>query len=491
MSVRVRYAPSPTGHLHIGGVRTALFNYLFAKHHDGAFILRIEDTDLERNVVGAEDEMLDGFRWLGFEWAEGPDTGGQYGPYRCTERLPIYQEHLARLAKVGAVYPCYCTPEELQADKELAAQDGRVARYSGRCRHLTTEQRRALEQEGRKPSWRFAIPPGETILFEDLVRGEVSFETDELSDFVVMKSNDIPTYQFQVVVDDALMKITHVIRGEEHLSNTPWQILVYRALGYEEPRFAHLPQVLNSDRKKLSKRDPNVQPVHVYREKGYLPEAIVNFLALLGWSPGGEEELLSLDDLVQRFDLDRVSRSGAVFDTQKLQWMASTYIKKLPVEVLTDLVRVQLERFGWELPPHGTGEWLVNVVGLYQEKMACAEDFVGLAKTFFESEMQLDEEALQVLADPVARQVVKRYLELAESDTEWTPEASRLRFKQIQSELGVKGRQLFMPVRAAVSGTVHGPDLQLTITCLSKPWVLERAKKALSHVDKQGSDASQ
>jgi nondiscriminating glutamyl-tRNA synthetase len=483
VTVRVRYAPSPTGHLHIGGVRTALFNYLFARRHGGSFILRIEDTDLERNVQGAEQEMLSGFRWLGFEWEEGPDVGGEYGPYRCTERLPIYQEYLERLVQAGAAYPCFCTPLELQADKDRVLQEGGVPRYVGRCRHLTDAERQARVAEGRAPSWRFAIPAGRTVSFYDLVRGDVSFATDDLGDFVLMKSNGIPTYQFQVVVDDALMKISHVIRGEEHLSNTPWQILVYQALEFDVPQFAHLPQVLNADRKKLSKRDPNVQPVHVYREQGYLPDAIVNFLALLGWSPGGEQEILSMAELEEKFDLDRVSRSGAVFDTQKLSWMAGEYLRRLPLYSLTTMVAQQLARSEISLPSHADDAWLSLVVALLQEKMTCTQEFIDLADGFFHEHIEWHAEALEALRQPLAVQVVERYIELVESDEEWTAERSRARFKQIQTELGVKGRQLFMPVRAAITGEIHGPDLQQTITCLSRSWVVHRAKDALQQVN--------
>lgn len=479
MTVRVRYAPSPTGHLHIGGVRTALFNYLFARHHGGSFILRIEDTDLERNVPGAEEEMLRGFRWLGFEWDEGPDIGGAYGPYRCTERLEVYTEYLQKLVAQGAAYACYCTPEELKEEADKALAEGRVAKHSGPCRHLTDSEKRNLEAEGRKPSWRLVVPGGQILRVNDLVRGEVTFDTDEIGDFVIVKSNGIPTYQFQVVVDDALMKITHVIRGEEHLSNTPRQIVAYQALGFETPEFAHLPQVLNTDKKKLSKRDPNVKPVHEYREQGYLPQAIVNFLALLGWSPGGEEEILTLQQLFDLFDLPRVNKSGAVFDTEKLQWMAGTYLRQAPISDMTVLVQEQLERANISLPAHVAGDWLEQVVSLVHEHMVCAEDFVHVAEGFFHEEAVLDAEALEVLKDDVARQVVERYRELADADEEWTAEASRARFKTIQKELGVKGRALFMPVRCATTGSVHGPDLQKSIALLPKEWVLHRIEKAL------------
>lgn len=480
MTVRVRYAPSPTGHLHIGGVRTALFNYLFARHHGGAFILRVEDTDLERNLPGAEQEMLQGFRWLGFEWDEGPDVGGAFGPYRCTERLPVYQQHLDKLVVAGMAYPCYCTPEELKTQQQEALREGKTPQYNGRCRHLSAADKQALEFEGRRASWRFAVPTGQTIEFDDLVRGEVTFESNDIGDFVIVKSNGMPTYQYQVVVDDASMDITHVIRGEEHLPNTPRQIMIYKALGHSIPTFAHLPQVLNHDRKKLSKRDPSVQPVHAYHAQGYLPEAIVNFLALLGWSPGGEEEILSMPDLFRLFDLDRVNHSGAVFDAEKLLWMAGTYFRNAPLEQVTDMVRLQLAMAGVEIPAHADNAWLERVVGLYHEHMACAGDFVTLAQTFFNPDVEWEGDALEVLHSPSAQVVLQRYLELAEADTEWTPEASKARFKQIQAELGLKGRELFMPVRAALTGAIHGPDLQQAIRCLPKAWLLRRIRQALA-----------
>lgn len=478
MTVRVRYAPSPTGHLHIGGVRTALFNYLFARHHGGQFILRIEDTDLERNVAGAESEMLEGFRWLGFTWDEGPDVGGPFAPYRCTDRLPVYQQYLQQLAEGGLAYPCYCTADELQAEHDAAVQTGQTGGYSGRCRHLSSDERAAFEAEGRKPSWRFRVEPGRQISVDDLVRGLVSFDTD-FGDFVIVKSNGIPTYQFQVVVDDALMNITHVIRGEEHLSNTPRQLVIYDALGFERPVFAHLPQVLNQDRKKLSKRDPNVKSVHAYRADGYLPEAIVNFLALLGWSPEGEEEIFDLDSLSMRFDLRRVNRSGAIFDTEKLEWMAGVYIRKTELGRLVALVREQLDQAGWALPDHADVSWLERMTALFQEKMSSASDFLDLAQDFFHEDIEWSEEGLQVLRDDAAQNVVRRYAELAQESSDWTADASKARCKQIQKELGVKGKSLFMPVRAAITGHVHGSDLQQSIACLPKEWVVSRIQSVL------------
>jgi len=483
MTVRVRFAPSPTGHLHIGGVRSALFNYFFARHHQGEFILRIEDTDLDRNVPGAEEEILRGFRWLGFEWAEGPDVGGPYGPYRCTERLSIYQEYLQKLIDKGMAYPCYCSPEELAVEREKALQEGKMAGYSGKCRHLTKEQRAEKERAGIVPNYRFAIPQGTQLAFDDMVRGHVEFAGDDIGDFVIVKSNGIPTYNFQVVIDDALMKITHVIRGEEHLSNTPRQLMIYQAFEFTAPVFGHLPQVLDRTRKKLSKRDPDVMPVHAYREQGYLPEALVNFLALLGWSPVGEDEILTMDEIVDMFDMDRVNKSGAIFDVDKLRWMANQYFKRAPLDTVTDLVEAVLPSKGWKVPD-GVGEdWLQTVVALHQEKMSAAIDFLTLAECFFNERLEYDEEAQEVLREPASASVLAKYKELAEADDAWTPEASKARFKQIQQELGIKGRPLFMPVRAAVTGAIHGADLQQTIASLPKPWVLKRLDRALSNID--------
>ncbi|RIV24511.1 glutamate--tRNA ligase [Alicyclobacillaceae bacterium I2511] len=477
MTVRVRFAPSPTGHLHIGGVRTALFNYLFARHYGGEFILRFEDTDLERHVEGAEQEMLAGFRWLGLHWQEGPDIGGPVGPYRCTDRMEVYRQALARLQAADKVYPCYCTAEELASQREQDWQSGQALRYSGRCRNLTEQQRREWQAKGRQPSWRLNVSEHVSMVLHDLVRGDVTFQSDDIGDFVIVKSNGMPTYNFQVVLDDVAMKITHVIRGEEHLSNTPRQMLVYRALGFELPQFAHLPTVLNSERKKLSKRDPHVLPVEDYQARGYLPEALLNFLALLGWSPKGEEEILSLAELEQQFDLDHINHSAAVFDTDKLNWMAGQYMKSQPLDEVVRLVTEQMQRHGLVSPHPEDTHWLSEVVDLYREQMTCAADFVELAAGFFSPTVAWSEDALAVLREPGAWPVVDKYLQYVLTDTEWTSESSRQRFKRVQQDLGTKGRGLYMPVRAAVTGQIHGPDLQRTLANLPREWVVERIRR--------------
>lgn len=479
MTVRVRFAPSPTGHLHIGSVRTALFNFLYARRHGGQFLLRIEDTDVNRNIEGAELAFMEGFRWLGMQWDEGLDIGGPHAPYRCMERLELYQEKVRRLLDAGQAYPCFCTDAELTAERESAEREGRVPRYSGKCYALSAEERASRIVQGKPHSIRFHVEAGKELVVEDLIRGRVTFQSDDIGDFVIVKSNGIPTYNFQVVIDDADMEITHVIRAEEHLANTPRQILVFEAFDFAMPKFAHVPIVLDEHRKKLSKRDPNVLPIQAYKALGYVPQAIVNFLALLGWSPEGEDEIFSLPQLAENFDLHRVNRSGAIFDVDKLNWMAKEYFKALPIDQATDMVKEQIEKANWSVPDGVEASWLGEVVLLYQDQMACAHDFLELASSFFQRGVDMDSEASELLTDPSAKRVVEAYLALCQGDSVWTADRSRARFKEIQMELGVKGRNLFMPVRAAITGHVHGPDLQRLIAVLPQAWVIDRLAMSL------------
>ncbi|MBQ2763508.1 MAG: glutamate--tRNA ligase, partial [Firmicutes bacterium] len=334
---RLRFAPSPTGPLHIGGARSALFNYLLAKKHGGTFLVRVEDTDLERSSKESEENIKDSLRWLGMDWDEGIDVGGEHGPYRQMERLDIYNAAVQKLLDEGKAYYCFCSEEELAKEKEEQQARGEMPKYSGKCRHLTKEQQQELLDKGIKPVIRFHVPEGETVVVDDQVRGEVTFETDGIGDFIIVKSDGIPVYNFAVVLDDVTMKITHVIRGEEHLSNTPRQLMLYDALGYEKPKFAHISLILGRDNEgkltKMSKRHGSTSVV-AYKEQGFLPEAIDNFLALLGWAPGGEEELFTLEQLTQEFSLDHVSKSPAVFDIEKLKWINGMYIRKASGERL-------------------------------------------------------------------------------------------------------------------------------------------------------------
>ena len=474
--VRVRYAPSPTGHLHIGGARTALFTYLFARQRGGQFILRIEDTDLGRNVSGAAEEFYNGLRWLGIEWDEGEDVGGPYGPYRCTERMDIYREHIERLLREDKAYYCYCREEDLEREREAQVAAGQTPKYAGHCRRLTPEQRAAYEAEGRSRTVRLRVEEGEKIAFRDLVRGDISFESDG-NDFVIVKSNGMPTYNLAVVIDDHLMRITHVTRGEEHISNTPRQILIYRAFGWEEPVFAHFNLILNEAGRKLSKRDESIlQFISQYRDLGYLPEAILNFLALLGWSPDTEEEIFSKQELIERFSFERVNKSGSIFDQKKLAWMNNHYFKKADLGEIVELCVLQLQRAG--LLPERLDEaqrrWATTLVALNQDKMNCAADIVPLSELFFRDEPELEEEGRGVLAEAGVPKVLEAFARQIEAldDAAFTVDAIKAAFKAVQAETGTKGKGLFMPIRVALTGQTHGPDLNETI------WLLGRAKAA-------------
>ncbi|BCJ87362.1 glutamate--tRNA ligase [Effusibacillus dendaii] len=479
MSVRVRYAPSPTGHLHIGGARTALFNYLLAKQAGGTYILRIEDTDQARNVERADEEFLENFKWLGLDWEEGPDIGGPFAPYRCTERLPIYQKHVQQLLTEGKAYYCYCTEEELEKEREQMLAKGLMVGYSGRCRHLTDEQKANYEREGRKKTVRFRVPEGQVIRFVDLVRGEVQFETEGIGDFVIVKSDGLPTYNFAVTVDDHLMEISHVLRGEEHLSNTPRQVLIYQAFGWKCPEFAHVSLILNQDGKKLSKRDESiVQFIEQYRNLGYLPEAILNFLALLGWSPGGEQEIFSLDELVSAFSLDRVSKSGAVFDTEKLAWMNGYYIRQADTERLVSIAIPQLQRAGL-IGESFDRDWVVKLVALYKEKIQYMAELPEMAKSFFEEQVVYDGEAADILKEEQVPTVIASFYEKAKGLYNWNAETIKAALKEVQKETGYKGRQLFMTVRVAATGHAHGPDLNMSLELLGRERVVTRLQNLL------------
>ncbi|MCM3703415.1 glutamate--tRNA ligase [Paenibacillus macerans] len=481
--VRVRYAPSPTGHLHIGNARTALFNYLFAKHHGGKFIIRIEDTDVKRNVAGGEENQLTYLKWLGMDWDESVDVGGEYGPYRQTERLDLYRPHVQDLLDRGLAYRCYCTEEELEKEREEQMARGETPRYSGKCRHLTPEQIAAYDAEGRPYSIRFRVPEGRTFAFDDLVKGTISFESDISGDFVIVKKDGIPTYNFAVVLDDHLMKISHVLRGEDHVSNTPRQLMIYDAFGWEPPVFGHMTLIVGENHKKLSKRDESViQFIEQYDQLGYLPEALFNFIALLGWSPEGEEEFFTKDELISIFDAGRLSRSPAVFDTNKLAHLNNHYIKNADPDRIARLAIPHLQKAG-RLPAELTPEqetWAKALVALYQEQMTAASEIVALSDLFFRSDLELEEEAAAVLAEPQVPAVLSAFLAKVEGLNEYTVENIAPAIKEVQKETGSKGKGLFMPIRVALTGQMHGRDLNQTIFLLGKSKVLDRLKARIA-----------
>lgn len=481
-NLRVRYAPSPTGHLHIGGARTALFDYLIARKLGGQFIIRFEDTDQTRHVESGIDNQLDGLRWLGIEWDESVDIGGPYGPYRQTERLELYRPFTDQLLQSGHAYRCYCTEAELEQERAEQEARGETPMYSGKCRHLTAEQVEQYRAEGRQPSIRFRVPQDRTIAFDDRIRERVEFETNGIGDFIIVRPDGIPTYNFAVVLDDHLMKINLVIRGEEHLTNTPRQIMIYEALGVDIPEFAHLSLILNQDRKKMSKRDESIiQFVEQYKELGYLPEAVVNFIALLGWAPKGEEEIFSLEELVEQFDLDRVSKSPAVFDMDKLNWMNNLYIKKADPARIVELALPHLQKAG-RLPSELTAQqrsWAEDLIRLYQEQLRFASEIVPLSELFFREEISFEEEAKALLAEEHAPVVLSSFLGQVEQAGEIAAEGWKDLLKAVQKETGYKGKQLFMTVRVALTGQMHGPDLNMTLHLLGRETVMARLKKLL------------
>jgi len=480
--IRVRYAPSPTGHLHIGNARTALFNYLFARHHGGKFIIRIEDTDVKRNVAGGEESQLKYLKWLGIDWDESIDIGGEYGPYRQTERLDIYRKCWQELMDKGLAYYCYCTEEELEQEREEQTARGETPRYSGKHRTLTEEQRQAYEAEGRIPSVRFRVPEGKTYTFNDMVKGEISFESDGMGDFVIVKKDGIPTYNFAVVVDDYLMRISHVLRGEDHVSNTPRQLMLYEALGWEAPLFGHMTLIVNEHRKKLSKRDESIiQFIEQYDNLGYLPETLFNFIALLGWSPEGENEMFTRDELIGIFDESRLSRSPAVFDTDKLSWMNNYYLKKADLTRVVEMAIPHLQKAG-RIPAQldeATTKWVTALVGLYQEQLRSASEIVELSDMFFREEVEFDDEAKAVLAEPQVPAVLTSFLKQVEQAPEFTAEAMQGLIKSVQAETGSKGKQLFMPIRVALTGQMHGRDLNQTLYLLGRDKVTSRLRNLL------------
>jgi nondiscriminating glutamyl-tRNA synthetase len=473
---RVRFAPSPTGYLHIGGARTALFNFLYARQKQGTFILRIEDTDLQRSSKESEEVIIRDLQWLSIEWDEGVGKGGDYGPYRSTERLHIYKEYVEKLLEEGKAYYCYCTPEELEQQRKQLLEKGEMPRYTGKCREMTRKEREALEARGLKPVIRFKVPQNQTISVNDLIRGKVEFDSSGIGDFVIVKSNGIPVYNFAVVIDDHLMKITNVIRGEEHLSNTPRQILIYKALGFELPKFAHVPLILGKDRTKMSKRHGSTWVEH-YRDQGYLPDAIVNFLALLGWSPEGEQEFFTIEELVEQFSFDRVAKNPAIFDIDKLNWMNSHYIKKSPLDKITRLCVPYLIDAGFiqEDEVEAKFEWLKQVVETVRESLTVLSEIPAKTEIFFKDKISLEEENVHILKREHVKELINAFLKLLdETDRHIDDNLAKQIFKKVQKTTGVKGKNLYMPMRIMLTGKTHGPELFKVCSIMGKERLIKR-----------------
>ncbi len=472
--VRVRFAPAPTGELHVGGARTALYNWLFARGRGGRFILRIEDTDPERSREEWVEAILASLRWLGLDWDEGPQVGGDFGPYRQSLRLALYREKAEELKERGLAYPCYCTPAELEARRREALSRGASPGYDGRCRNLSVEERKALEREGRRPALRFRVPPGRTS-FRDIIRGEVSFSHEDLEDFVILRSDGLPTYLLAAAVDDALMRITHVIRGEDLLPATPRQILLLEAMGAKPPEYAHLPLLVGPDRQPLSKRH-GATSVDWYRQAGYLPEALLNYLALLGWSYDGVREEFTLEELVSLFDLERVGKNPAAFDMDKLTAFNARALRRLSDAEFARRALPFLERSGLGLEGSGM-ETLERAAPLVKERVSRLDQVPSLLEFLF-IEAEYDEEAEKVLRE-APPELLPAVLEALEGLGIWERGAIEAALRRVQQELGLTPRAAFQPIRAAVTFRTVSPPLFESVELLGRERTLKRLKTAL------------
>jgi nondiscriminating glutamyl-tRNA synthetase len=469
--MRVRFAPSPTGYLHVGNVRTALFNWLLARRHQGAFVLRIEDTDVERSTRASEVGILDDLHWLGLDWDEGPDVHGAHGPYRQSERLHLYQSYAKELLNAGHAYYCFCSRETLDAERIAAVAAGRPAMYAGTCRYLPSEDVAARIAAGEHPALRFRIPEGREVIFHDIVRGDVRFHTDVIGDPVIVRAEGVPAYNFAVVVDDALMEISHVIRGEDHISNTPRQILFYEALGFTPPVFAHLALVLGPDHTPLSKRH-GATSVEEFRSKGYLPEALLNYLALIGWSPGGGDELLSASELAARFSLEAVGLSAGVFDEEKLAWVNRHYLKLADPLRLAGLALPFFRLAGREMAPNAEGlAFLASVLPIASgsvDRLDQVPARLGLLFDFSPETALADEELRLEMDTKEAREVAHALAE----ELQKAPRLDRERFRavatQIKARTGQKSRSLFHPIRIVLTGRREGPELDLAVPAIDR-----------------------
>ncbi len=498
--IRVRIAPSPTGNFHIGTARTALYNYLFARANKGVFVVRVEDTDEMRSEEIFEKDIIDGLQWLGLSWDEGPDIGGPFGPYRQSERTDIYRKYLHALYEKGMLYRCYCTPEELEKERQDYQARNEPPRYSGKCRAITDADRIRFEDEGKNSVLRFRVPV-EELVFTDLVRGDVSVNTGLIGDMVVAKDMDSPLYNFAVVVDDSTMEITHVISGEDHISNTHKQILIQRALGFPLPQYAHIPLILNPDRSKLSKRKNKVSLIE-YRTEGFLPEALINCMALIGWNPGGEQEIFSLDELASAFSLERVHKAGAIFDIQKLRWINAQYIRAKDTTELTHLCLPYFVEKGYITPVNAelfaTGPFVTkggrevdfayceNVVAGERERIEILSEITDRTELFFVELPDYDPAILTwkgMSTEAVHESLLFAEHELLAIDEEmWNIASLEERMKSAIADKGLKNGEVLWPLRVALTGLEKSPSPFEVAAILGKAYTISRIQHALSRV---------
>ena len=476
MSVRVRFAPSPTGWLHVGGARTAYFNWLFARQHHGVLVLRIEDTDVERSSADAERGVLDDLGWLGLDWDEGPGREGRVGPYRQSERVAIYRARARSLVERGLAYPCFCADADLDARRRAALAAGRPPVYDGRCRALPAAERERRLAAGEPHSLRFIVAARDWVL-EDLVRGTVRFPAGMVGDFVLLRSSGLPTYNFACAVDDAGMEISHVIRAEEHLANTPRQLMLLEALGAPAPRYAHVPLILNRDRSKMSKRSGEAAvAVGDYRRAGVVADALLSYLALLGFHPGDEREILSRAELLEAFTLERVGRSGSVFDPDKLRWLNAHVLHHAPGADLARWAADFLPDAARALPAPDLTRLLEAVRG----NLTTLADLAGELGPMLGEAVRLDEEARAVLEAPRSREICATMADNLQRVAPWNGDAVKSVILAQGKALGVRGRELFQPVRAALTGRIHGPELPVIAEALGRERCIARLRAAAS-----------
>ncbi|OZV10222.1 glutamate--tRNA ligase [Tissierella sp. P1] len=480
---RLRFAPSPTGFIHIGSIRTALYNYLFARNNNGKFILRIEDTDQTRFVEGAIENLIESLHWAGIEYDEGVfvEDGkvvqkGNHGPYIQSERLDIYKKYVDELIEKGHAYYCFCSKERLEQVREEQKIKGLVPKYDGFCRNISIEEAKKRIANGEEYVVRLKLPQNYDVKFHDLVRGDIVINTDDIDDQVLLKSDGYPTYHMAVVVDDHLMEITHIVRGEEWLPSTPKHIYLYEVFGWEKPVYVHLPTVLNKDRKKLSKRQGDVS-VEDFKDKGYLPEGLVNYLALVGWSPEDNQEILSMEELIQKFSFERVSKTGGIFDKDKLDWVNGHYIRSSSVERITDMAipyLIKADFIDREFV-QDRYEWLKLLVHTVQESLNTVSEVVNKVEFIFKDYVDiLEEDALEIIKAEQVGIVLTAIKEELNNIEEIDEEYAKGFMKIIQKATGVKGKNLFMPARVALTGMAHGPEFVNILVLLGKENILKR-----------------
>ncbi len=483
--VRVRFAPSPTGFLHIGGARTALYNWLFAKQNKGTFVLRIEDTDEARSTEESVGAILESMKWLGLDWDEGPGKENpEFAPYFQMKAAEegIYKKFADKLVSEGKAYPCYCTPEEVEEMRKAAQAEKKVPKYNGKCRSLTPEQRKQCEAEGRKAVLRLKVPETGKTVFDDAIRGRVEFENYMLDDFIIMKASGVPTYNFAVVVDDVRMKISHIIRGDDHLSNTPKQVNIYNALGWQTPVFAHISMILGADGSRLSKRHGHTSVLE-YRNEGFLPGALINYLALLGWSTEDSQQLFDINDLIAKFSIERCAKNPAVFDPKKLEWMNGEYLRKIDPAALGGVF------FKWA---EDTGNlekiknWDKNLAGkvieMEHEKFKLLKEVPGLIDFFFNDSVEYTAEALgKTLKADTAKMVLEESAARLKNQQDFSSTALEKYARDLAAEKGVKPGQIFHPIRVAVSGRTTGPSLFHMMEIMGREKVVQRINECLKH----------